>query len=273
MPSGQPSSRCCRSVSMPIRWDVTVQELRFNVMLVRLATGCSWEDAERLTGRVVFDTTARERRDEWVKAGVFDAIAAEALAGYDKISGLDLAECAVDGSLNKSPCGGDGTGKNPTDRAKLGWKWSIATERHGIPIGWTAERANRNDSILLAPTLDDVASRELLIDIETPWLDRGYDSNLTRTRLVERGVDDAVIAKRKRRKQGASTTTKKQPMGLRWPLERTNSWISNYGQMRRNTDRKQSHRLAQLALTVAFILTAKLIDWRNRWSRDLSPIR
>ncbi|MGP8064269.1 MAG: transposase [Acidimicrobiales bacterium] len=67
----------------------------FNVMLVRLATGCSWEDAERLTGRVVSDTTARERRDEWVAAGVFDAIAAEALAGYDKIIGLDLTECAA----------------------------------------------------------------------------------------------------------------------------------------------------------------------------------
>jgi transposase len=245
----------------------------FNVMLVRLATGCSWEDAERLTGRVVSDTTARERRDEWVAAGVFDAIAAEALAGYDKIIGLDLAECAVDGSLHKSPCGGSGTGKNPTDRAKLGWKWSIATERYGIPIGWTAEGANRNDSILLAPTLDDVANRGLLVDIETLWLDRGYDSNVTRARLVERGIDDAVIAKRKKRKQGAPTTASKQPMGLRWPVERTNSWLSNYGQMRRNTDRKQVHRLAQLALAVAFILTAKLIDWRNRWSRDLSPIR
>ena len=201
----------------------------FNVMLVRLATGCSWEDAERLTGAVVSDTTARERRDEWIRAGVFDAIAAEALAGYDKIIGLDLGECAVDGSLHKSPCGGEGTGKNPTDRAKLGWKWSIATERHGIPIGWTVEGANRNDSILLAPTLDDVANRGLLVDIETLWLDRGYDSNLTRARLVERGIDDAVIAKRKQRNQGASATATKQPMGLRWPVERTNSWLSNYG--------------------------------------------
>src|SRR5664279_1055734 len=104
---------------------------------------------------------------------------------------LDLTEVAVDGSLHKSPCGGKGTGKNPTDRAKLGWKWSIATDRHGIPIGWTAEGVNRNDSILLAPTLDDVAKRGLLVDIETLWLDRGYDSNVTRTRLVECGIDDA----------------------------------------------------------------------------------
>jgi hypothetical protein len=94
-------------------------------MLVRLVTGCSWEDAERLTGAVVSDTTARERRDEWIAAGVLDAIANEAIAGYDRIIGLDLSDVAVDGSLHKSPCGGEGTGKNPTDRAKLGWKWSI----------------------------------------------------------------------------------------------------------------------------------------------------
>jgi transposase len=31
----------------------------FEVIVVRLATGCSWEDAERLTGNKVSDTTAR----------------------------------------------------------------------------------------------------------------------------------------------------------------------------------------------------------------------
>lgn len=59
----------------------------FEVMLVRLVTGCSWEDAERLCDKVVSDTTARARRDEWVQAGVFEAIADEALSGYDKIVG------------------------------------------------------------------------------------------------------------------------------------------------------------------------------------------
>ena len=62
-------------------------------------------------------------------------------------------------------------------------------------------------------------------------------------------------------------------MGLRWPVERTNSWLSNFGQLRRNTDRKSPHRLSQLALAVAFLLTAKLIDWRNRWSPGCVPIR
>ena len=177
--------------------------------------------------------------------------------------GLDLSEVSVDGSLHKAPMGGEGTGPNPTDRGKTGWKWSIATDTNGVPIGWVTEGANRNDSILLAPTLDDVKQRGLLSDIETLWLDRGYDSNLTRIRLAERGINDAMIAKRRTR--GSGTGTKHQPMGLRWPVERTNSWLSNFGQLRRNTDRLTVHRLAQFALAVALIITIKLVKWAKRW--------
>ena len=130
----------------------------FTVILVRLATGCSWEDAERLCGNVVSDTTVRDRRDEWIGAGVFDAIADEAMGGYDRIIGLDLSDVAVDGSLHKAPAGGEGTGPNPTDRGKLGWKWSILTDRNGIPVGWAIDGANRSDVRMLGPTLDAVAT-------------------------------------------------------------------------------------------------------------------
>lgn len=243
----------------------------FAVMLVRLATGCSWEDAERLCGNKVSDTTVRQRRNEWLAAGVFDAVVAEALAAYDRVIGLDMSDVAVDGSLHKSPGGGEGTGPNPTDRGKLGWKWSVLTDRQGIPFGWAVDGANRNDSVMLAPTLDDAAGRGLLAEVDTLWLDRGYDSVVTRERLSERGIDDAVIAKKRKRRSGEAK--KNQSMGLRWPVERTNSWLSNFGQLRRNTDRRTAHRLAQFALAVALLLTAKLIDWRNRWSPPLSPIR
>lgn len=244
----------------------------FEVILVRLATGCSWEDAERLCGNKVSDTTVRQRRDEWLDVGVFDAIANEAMAAFDRIIGLDLSDVAVDGSLHKSPCGGEGTGPNPTDRGKLGWKWSLLTDCHGIPVGWTIDGANRNDSILLEPTLDAAGQRGLLAEIDTIWLDRGYDSAVTRQRLADRHIDDAIIAK-KRTRGSAEPKNKNQPMGLRWPVERTNSWLSNFGQLRRNTDRKPIHRLAQFALAVALLLTAKLIDWRRRWSPTPSPIR
>ena len=243
----------------------------FEVMLVRMVTGCSWEDAERLCGNKVSDTTARARRDEWVEAGIFEVLATEAIEAYDKIVGLDLSEVAVDGSQQKSPAGGAGTGKNPTDRAKLGWKWSVLTERNGIPLSWAAQGANRHDCVLLAPTLTGAVSSGLVADIETIWLDRGYDNDVVRSQLASVGITDAVIAKR--RKQGTATTAIKVPMGMRWPVERTNSWLTNFGQLRRNTDRKTTHRLAQFALAVVFIITAKLIDWRNRWSPGCVPIR
>ena len=247
----------------------------FDGMLVRLATGCSWEDAERLTGHKVSDTTMRLRRDEWIAAGVFRVLEEEALAAYDKIIGFDFSDVSVDGSLAKSPCGGEGTGKNPTERGKLGWKWSILTDRGGIPVAWSIDAANRHDSILLPPTLETAGTRGLLVEIETLWLDKGYDSKATRELIATHGIADAVIAKQRRSGDPAPPPNPKKPpkMGLRWPVERTNSWLSNFGQLRRNTDRRSFHRLAQLSLAIACLLTAKLIDWRNRWSRDLAPIR
>ena len=41
--------------------------------------------------------------------------------------------------------GGEGTGPNPTDRSKCGWKWSVAADGRGLPIGWAIDGANRND--------------------------------------------------------------------------------------------------------------------------------
>ena len=179
---------------MITRWVATTPRIGdrvcFEGIVTRLVTGCSWEDAERLCGRRVSDTTLRARRDEWIAAGVFDRLADHALEAYDRIIALDLSEASVDGSLHKAPCGGDGTGKNPTDRGKLCWKWSILTDRAGIPIGRAANGANRHDVILFEPTLADADRRGLLGDIETLHLDRGYDNKRTRACVATFGIDD-----------------------------------------------------------------------------------
>ena len=166
----------------------------------------------------------RARRDEWADAGVFDALADEALRAYDRIVGLDLTETsAVDGSIHKAPCGGDGTGKSPVDRGKLGWKWSLLTDRNGIPVSWAAAGANRNDITLFEPTV--AAAGGLLADVETLHLDRGYDYGAVKACAANHGIDDVVCAKR--RKPGAAASKTTVPLGLRWAIERTNSWLSS----------------------------------------------
>jgi transposase len=239
----------------------------FEAMLIRLVTGCSWVDAERLIGGTVSDTTLRTRRDQWEEAGVFASVFEEALRAYDKIVGLDLSEAAVDGSQHKAPMGGDGTGRNPVDRGKLGWKWSLLTDRFGIPIGWAVDGANRHDVVLFSPTLESANQRGLLGDVETLHLDRGYDTAAIRAQCDASELSDVVCArKRTDTRPGVHRGRRIVPLGLRWPVERTNSWLSNYGQLRRNTDRKITHRSTQLTLAIILIITIKLIDWRDRWS-------
>ena len=185
--------------------------------------------------------------------------------------GLDLSEVALDGSQQKAPCGGEGTGKNPVDRAKLGWKWSVATDRAGIPLGWAIDGANRSDLALLEPTLTDVARTGLLPEIGTVHLDRLYDFAKTKTELAAFGLNDLNIPHRRRR--GAIGPKPPLTLGLRWIVESTNSWLTNYGQLRRNTDRHSYHRHAQLCLATTIIITIKLINWRDRWHPTSPPIR
>ena len=235
----------------------------FEAVLFRLVTGCSWDVAGRL-GRGS-ETTLRTRYNEWNAHGVFDEVAQEAIEGYDRVVGVDLSEASVDASLHKAPCGGDGAGKSPVDRGKSGWKWSLLCDRAGIPVGWTADAANRNDCTLLEPTLADAQRRGLLADVETLHLDRGYAGNPVLRTCASYGIHD-IVRSPKRPRANTRRKPKAVPLGRRWTIERTNSWLSNFGQLRRSTDRSPAARLGQLALAVALIITVKLFKWADRWN-------
>jgi len=235
----------------------------FEAILFRLVTGCSWDVAGRL-GKGG-ETTLRNRRDAWLDAGVFAAVAEEALAAYDRIIGFDFSEVALDGSQHKAPCGGE-TGPNCTDKGRQGWKWSLLADRAGIPFGWIAAPANRHDAKLVAATLDHAQLRGLLVEIETLHLDRGYDFAFVRAECAQRDLEDVQIPRTRKRRAKRRRGKKLIALGMRWPVERTNSWLTNFGQLRRNTDRRLEHRTAQLDLAIALIVTVKLVKWAKRWS-------
>lgn len=231
-------------------------------ILIRLVTGCSWDVAARLSG--VSETTLRRRRDEWEAAGVFERLREEVMNTYHQVVGLDLSDVAVDGSLQKAPCGGEGTGQNPTDRRKLGWKWSICYDANGIPLGQATDGANRTDMALFEATLDSVAARGFLPEIGVLHLDRGYVEPWAQRTAAGYGLTNLVVVPRRR--QGTQTPPA-IPFGRRWPAERSHSWLTNFGQLRRNTDRHTHHRLSQLDLAIAMILTVKL------WKHDRAKTR
>jgi transposase len=246
----------------------------FKGILIRLVTGCSWDVAGHLAGSS--ESALRRRRDEWQAAKVFDKLVREALAAYDRIIGIDVEVAALDASIHKAPTGGEGTGPSFTDRGKRGWKWSLLTDGQGIPIGWTAAAANRNDAKLVADTLDDANARGLLAPLRCIYLDKGYDYDFVRDEATRRGLNFDIAKRRPRSPNGQRRETlsrgarhlkpaAKRPPSPRWPVERTNSWLSNYGLLRRNTDRFIHHRRAALDLAIALTLVIKLVKHQKRW--------
>ena len=140
--------------------------------LVQVAVfGCAYW---RIADASCSATTLRRRRDEWIVLGVMDQLAQIAEDGYDRLIGLQLDDIVVDGCITKAPCGGEMAGRSPVDRGKQGTKRSILVDGAGIPLGVIQAPANRNNSPLLASTLDTLADRALPPGETTVHLDRGY---------------------------------------------------------------------------------------------------
>jgi transposase len=228
----------------------------FAGILYRLVTGASWETIEAIIGYQVSDTTLRARRDEWIAAGVFDELAHQAIAGYHRLIGLDLNHVSVDGSDHLAPCGGKGTGHGIKHPGRLSWKWCLAVDADGIPIAWTIDAGNRNDYAMFFPVLDQLADHDLTKRIGTLHADRGFNYASTPARLAdEYGINNFNAPPRNKPGKG---TTPLVGLGIRWIVEATNSWLRNYGQLRRNTDRKPEHRHAALCLAITLLITHRL---------------
>jgi transposase len=250
-------------------------EVCFHGIVARLVTGCSWDVAGVMSGSS--ESTLRRRFREWTEAGVFDAAVEEALAAYDTVVGFRLDNVAVDASQHKAPTGGEAAGPNLWDRAKLGWKWSLLTDAAGIPLGWSIDAANQPDAKMLPATLDEVERRGLLSEIELVYLDKGYSYQPVRDECARRHLNIDVPARLTRsptgqgrfakgqRRYRSQRSVKFRPERHRWQIERTNSWLTNFGQLRRNTDRRLIDRAAQLSLAIVFIITTKLVKHAKRY--------
>ena len=126
---------------------------------------------------------ARACRDEWIAAGVFERLKTEATAcstgSWASISTMSvwMVHCTRRPMEVREPA--------RTPLIVPSWAGNgLASERHGVPIGWVIDDANRNDVRMLVPTIDAVADAGLLADIDTLHLDRGYDYPVGREHLA-----------------------------------------------------------------------------------------
>ena len=229
----------------------------FEKLVAVLVFGCAYW---RIADGTCSATTIRRRRDEWIEAGLMDALEEIVLAAYDRIIGLEVADVCVDGCITKAPCGGEKAGKSPVDRGKRGIKRSTMVDAKGIPLAVVAAGANRHDSPLLAPTLE--AAREASIELPehaNVHVDRAYDSKVTHQLLESRGLVGIISEKGK----PAPLTA-----GLRWVVERTNSWHNAHKKLVWCTEREDRVIDFWIAFSNVIIVVRRLIreGWvRYRW--------
>ena len=234
----------------------------FEKLIQVLRFGCSYQAiADCACGAA----TIRQRRDEWIRLGAFARLHAIAREAYDRIVGLVLQELAVDGCITKAPGGGDCSGRSPVDRGKLGMKRSVLVEGKGIPLDRALAPANRNDSLLLAATLDKLDEIGPLPDDVTVHLDAGYDSGKTRAELASRSMKGEIAHK-----------GDKAPIqaGQRWHVERANAWHNNFTRLQRCYERNETVIDAFFDLADAIITLRRLI--REAWTLyrwDTRPAR
>lgn len=225
----------------------------FEKLVQVLVFGCAYE---KIADRSCSATTLRRRRDEWIASGVIDSLRQMALEAYDRMVGLEPQELAVDSCITKAPCGGEKAGRSPVDRGKRGIKRSVVVDGKGIPLGCVSAPANRHDSPLLAPTLDTARALGLVAQDASVHLDRGYDSKLSRTRLLERELVAQIS--RKGRPAPLNATG-------RWVVERTNAWQNAHKKLVWCTERQGRVVDFWIALSEVVVIVRRLV--REGWTR------
>jgi transposase len=214
-----------------------------------LKTGIAWEDLPPECGWGCGLTCKRYLR-RWQRQGVWQKLHEVLLAELNGADRIDWSRALVDSASARAPCGGQGTGPNPTDRRELGSKHHVVTDAQGVPLAMTLTGADRHDVTQLLPLIDAVPAvrgkrGHPRRRPRRAQGDRAYDSAPHRRELRRRGVTP-VLAKRR--------TGHGSGLGVyRWFVERTLPWAHQFGRLRLRRDRRPSVHRAFMSLGCSLI--------------------
>ncbi len=168
------------------------------------------------------------------------------------------------------------TGKNPTDRSKLGrTKRHILTDKNGIPLSVVISSTNAHDIKLVTDVIDNrVIKRPSFKTKKTGrrgrklqhlCLDKAYNSEQEEQELIKREYVLYIPPKRKRaEKDEIKVTTlyrsnRKKYSAKRWVIERTNSWHNRFRKQFTRYEKKVENYLGLIQLSCCMIIYRKII--------------
>lgn len=215
-----------------------------------LRTGCQWKALPRT---IAAGSSAHDRFQEWLQAGVFDKMWEAGLFTYDQRKRIRWGWQAMDAAMTKAPLGGEATGPNPTDRAKSGTKRCLLTDGRGVPLAVAVDGAHRNDMKMAEPTLNNLAIERPAPTPEKPQhvcLDKGFDFDEVRE-IVE--AHHYIPHIRSRGEEAQAKRDLPKYRARRWVVERTHSWVNRFRRLLIRWEKKVENYLAMLKFACAYI--------------------
>ena len=109
----------------------TPDRVCMEAILFVLRTGCQWKALNAT--RFCPGSTAHDRYQEWVAAGVFQQMWETGLMAYDDWKGIDWSWLSMDGCMTKAPLGGEKDGQKPDRSRQEGGQTQSARRGRGDP--------------------------------------------------------------------------------------------------------------------------------------------
>jgi transposase len=184
-----------------------------------LKTGCQWNALPKCFGA---SSTIHDNFQKFIKCDLFLKAWTHALEKYDLHEGLALSGQSFDCAHIKAPLGGDLTGKSPVDRAKIGTKRAMLTDKKGIPLALKIFGGNAHDSKTIIETVQCKLYHRFS-PFQTVELDAAFDDENIRTFFAYLNYN-LRISPNKRRKGFVQRVYHQ----FRWSVERTHSWINRF---------------------------------------------
>jgi transposase len=224
-------------------------------VLFVLYTGIQWEYLPQELGFGSGPTCWR-RLAEWQEAGVWEELQRVLLDRLRAADRLDFSRVTVDSSHVQAKRGRSSpkVGPSPVDRARPGSKHHVLTEAHGIPLRVSLTGGHRNDVTQLLPLVDSLGPvrgkrgrprrkpRRL-------YADRGYDHDVYRRRLRERGITPKIARRGEPHGSGLGR--------VRWVAESAIAWLHGPRRLRTRWETRDDMHDAFLQLTHCMTLARK----------------
>lgn len=219
-----------------------------------LWTGCQWKSIEKEWFNVS-SSVLHERFQTWQASGLFELLFKKMVKYYARERKIGWKWQSIDSMMSPAPLGGWNTGKNPTDRGKLGSKVHLLVDERGAPLAIYITGANEHDKWSADDLIIHIVAKRPHSE-QHFCADKGYDYEDVHQFVGLYNYIEHIKHRRKRNEPIDECTIpgEKSFPARRWVIERTLGWLAKRRSIATRWCKKSENWLAFVHMACAQIL-------------------